>query len=154
MTLIHAYVAGPFSGKTRAAVDANIDAAIQCGIELARICVSPIIPHANTSHPAFETIQPYDFWIEATMDLMLQQDILFLMPNWAQSSGATKERAKAIEVGMPLFTNREHLKKALPDLLKLKQDFFQPLSAIRGHWSRPTWPLLKEQLFGSRYFET
>jgi hypothetical protein len=61
------YIAGPFSGATRADVERNIASAELAGLAVARMGAFPFIPHANTRHPAFEEAQPYDFWIAGTV---------------------------------------------------------------------------------------
>jgi hypothetical protein len=49
-----AYIAGPFSSKTREGVEANILKATLAGIDVTKLGVFPVIPHANTAHPEFE----------------------------------------------------------------------------------------------------
>lgn len=97
------YVAGKFSAKTREGVEANIAHAVACSLDVARVGGFPVCPHANTAHPDFETVQPYPFWIEGTMLLMLACDALFMVPGWEQSSGARGERDRALAEDMPVF---------------------------------------------------
>jgi hypothetical protein len=98
-----AYIAGPFSGKTRADVDANIARAVALGLEVAKLGVCPMIPHANTAHPEFEHVQPYQFWIAATMAQLRRCDIIVMVDGWERSSGATGEHAEAQLLKMPTF---------------------------------------------------
>jgi hypothetical protein len=108
--LILVYVAGPFSAPTREGVEANIDAAVELGLRVAEIGLYPVIPHANTRHPAFEKLQPYKFWIEGTVTLMRRAcDALILVPKWENSTGATEERADMIVRGKPVFETIEDL---------------------------------------------
>jgi hypothetical protein len=64
------YVAGPFSGKgatreeQRADTELKIKRAEALGLKVARLGAYPVIPHCNTSHPEFEDVQPYQFWID------------------------------------------------------------------------------------------
>lgn len=109
-SVVLVYVAGPFSSSTRDGVEANIRAAEDVGIEVARIGACPVIPHANTSRPEFEQLQPYEFWIEATRLLMIRCDAVLMMQNWEKSTGATDERALALELKMPVFYTIEELK--------------------------------------------
>lgn len=97
------YVAGPFSGPTRADVERNICNAECTGVLLAQRGVFPVIPHANTSDPDFEKVQPYQFWIEGTMKLMEKCDAVFMTGDWQNSKGATAERERALELGIPVF---------------------------------------------------
>lgn len=104
------YVAGKFSGKTRADVEANIAYAVHAGVAIAKLGGMPMIPHANTAHPAFEEVQPYQFWIQGTMQQLEACNAVFLVPGWTQSSGARGEKARAEELGMPVFENLVELK--------------------------------------------
>lgn len=110
MSLELVYVGGPFSGKTRADVEENIRRAVLLGVEVAKLGVLPVIPHANTSAPAFEEVQGYEFWIAATMELLRRCDAIILTPDWERSSGARGEKADAESRGQPVFHTLEELK--------------------------------------------
>ncbi len=97
------YVAGPYSGATREAVEANIRVAEELGLEVARLGACPVIPHTNTSHPKFEEIQGYEFWIAATAKLLTRCDALVTTTNWEHSRGARGEVRLAQEREMPVF---------------------------------------------------
>jgi hypothetical protein len=97
------YIAGKFTGKTRADVDQNIAAAVALALEVARIGAMPVCPHSNTSHPDFESLQPYTFWIDGTLELLRRCDAVVMVDNWRDSSGAKGEREEAIKLGMPVF---------------------------------------------------
>jgi len=108
------YVAGAFSAKTRAGVEANIRAAEELGIRAAKLGLYPVIPHCNTSHPAFELVQPYPFWIEGTLALLMRCDALITVPGWENSSGARGEVAWARgETGPWLVQVFYRIKRAL-----------------------------------------
>lgn len=97
------YIAGPFSGKDRNEVHANIHRAELLGLKVAELGAYPIIPHANTSLPAFEAVQPYTFWIEATGELLERCDAVLFTDDWERSSGARGENKLAINAGLPRF---------------------------------------------------
>lgn len=99
------YVAGPFSAPDRAGVEANIASATAAGLELARRGLYPVIPHANTAHPAFEDVQPYQFWIRGTLEQMRRCDAVFLVHGWDKSRGATAEKVEAESLGLPVFAS-------------------------------------------------
>lgn len=107
--MILVYVAGPFSAPTRAGVEANIARAVAVGLEVARIGLYPIIPHANTAHPDFEKIQPYTFWIGATMAMLKPCRAMVLVPGWETSSGARSENAWMVERCRPVFASVKDL---------------------------------------------
>ena len=61
------YVAGPYTASTRAEVAQNIAAAVNVGLEVARLGGYPLVPHSMTSDERFERVQGYQFWINATL---------------------------------------------------------------------------------------
>jgi Domain of unknown function (DUF4406) len=103
------YCAGPFSGPSRADVEHNIRRAVDLSIEVARLGAMPVCPHANTAHPDFEKVQPYRFWIDATMALLRVCDAVILTPDWTRSSGAKGEAREAYRLGLPVFYSLDGL---------------------------------------------
>lgn len=103
------YIAGPYSAKTRAGVEANIARAVALGIQVARLGAMPVIPHANTAHPDFEAVQPYQFWIKGTMRLLHVSDAVILTDDWETSGGARGEEAEARELCKPVFKTVQEL---------------------------------------------
>ncbi len=110
------YIAGPFSAPTREGVEANIAAAVALGIEVAKLGAMPVIPHANTAHPEFERVQPYQFWIGGTMALLRACGACAMVQRWEHSSGAKGERLEMLRLGRPVFYELPELKRWLSDL--------------------------------------
>jgi hypothetical protein len=101
------YIAGPFSGATRAEVAWNIASAELAGLAVARMGVFPFIPHTNTGHESFEKAQPYDFWIAGTMAMLYRCDAVLMVDEWQRSKGAVGERDAALRIGMPVFDSSQ-----------------------------------------------
>lgn len=97
------YIAGPFSGADRTIVEANIRRAALRGLEVAKLGACPIVPHSNTSLPEYEHVQPYQFWITATLEMLRRCDALLTVPGWELSSGARGEVVHMIGRGKPIF---------------------------------------------------
>lgn len=97
------YVAGKFTAPTRAGVEANIAAAERVGLEVAHLGCMPLIPHTNTAHPGFELAQPYQFWIDGTLELLRRCDALITVSGWESSNGAKGEVVEAQRLGKPVF---------------------------------------------------
>lgn len=102
------YVAGPFSAPDRSGVDQNIGRAEAVGLALAREGLFPVVPHANSSDPGYEYLQPYQFWIDGTMELLKRCDAVVTVPGWENSKGAVGEVEEALRRGMPVFHKIAH----------------------------------------------
>lgn len=92
------YIAGPYRGKTREAVELNIATARRVALLIAQAGHMPVIPHANTA--GFEHLDPDipdQFWLDGTLALMLKCDAVVLCPGWDKSSGTLAEIRKAVE---------------------------------------------------------
>ena len=116
----HVYIAGPFSptqrqkyarlpddGRSdeqfaRDCISVNVLKAKQLGVEVAKLGVYPVIPHANSDHPGFEC-QDYDFWIKGTLEQMRRCNTVLFTDDWQESDGASGENRHALESGMYCF---------------------------------------------------
>ena len=98
------YIAGPYSATTREGVEANIARAVALGIEVARLGAMPVIPHANTAHPEFNDAQPYDFWIDGTLELLRRCDAVIVTDDYRRSTGARGEVRDALARSQLVFT--------------------------------------------------
>lgn len=101
--MILVYVAGPFSAPTREGVDVNILRAVDLGVEVAKLGAFPVIPHANTSDPRFEHVQPYEFWIRSTLALLSGCRALITVPGWENSTGTRGEVSWMLRRGRRVF---------------------------------------------------
>jgi len=97
------YVAGPYSAPTIEGRTANIHAAWLVGCQVATLGVYPVVPHTNTQH--MDKIQDWQWWIDATLELMLRCNAVLMMEGWEKSRGARGEEAMAKKVGIPVFYN-------------------------------------------------
>lgn len=97
------YVAGPYSADTVEGRSANIKAAWKAGCQVAALGVYPVVPHMNTAH--MDKIQDWQWWIDATLELMLRCNAVLMMAGWEKSRGARGEEAMAKKVGIPVFYN-------------------------------------------------
>lgn len=98
---IMVYVAGPYRGKTRRDVAKNIQRAVDVGEEIANMGMVPMIPHAATG--PLDGVQDDEYWLDATMEMMIRCDAVYMMSDWGRSDGARLERDMAIELGIPVF---------------------------------------------------
>ena len=115
------YVAGPFSGPSRDAVELNIQAAEAASLLVSKLGAMPICPHANTANAAFEKAQGYEFWIEGTAELLRRCDAAIFIWGWESSSGAQKEFKLAVAEKIPAFMNYDELKLALESCSVLRR---------------------------------
>ena len=101
--MIVIYVAGPYTAPDRAGTEANIAAAAELGLRVAELGACPLVPHCLTSDPRFETVQPYEFWIDGTAELLRRSDAVIFTEDWERSSGARGENVLADELSIPRF---------------------------------------------------
>lgn len=99
------YVAGPYRGLNHAAIELNIQSATAVGTEAIRKGWSPIIPHKNTAHLDQILNLPDQYWLDATMELMLRSDAVVLCPGYERSAGTAGEIREARLRGIPVFTS-------------------------------------------------
>lgn len=112
--MIHlVYIAGPFSAPTREGVEENIRRATEAGIEVARLGLFPVIPHANTGHPEFERVQNYEFWCEGTMMLLEKCHAILMLPGWEKSRGSRAELRFAQFRRMPIYLSLDVLRDVI-----------------------------------------
>jgi hypothetical protein len=88
---------------TRDAVEENIAHAGALALEVAKLGAFPMCPHLNTSLPEFEDVQPYDFWIDGTNEMLLRCDVAIGTDNYRESSGARGEAATCKDRNIPAF---------------------------------------------------
>ena len=95
------YVAGKFTGPNSWAIEQNVRAAEDVGMQIALLGAMPVIPHSNTRffHGTFTD----EFWYEGTMELLRRCDAVMLVPGWQKSRGAQTEAAEAKRLGIPVF---------------------------------------------------
>ena len=101
------YVAGPYSAPTEEGRDTNIQEAWTLGCQVATLGALPVVPHMNTAH--MDALQDQQWWLDATLELMLRCDAVIMLPSWPRSHGATNERAVALKVGLPVFETMPEL---------------------------------------------
>ena len=113
------YVAGPYRGKSGAhdssvynEIEENIRRAEAAAIRLWDAGFGVMCPHLNTIH--FEVKCPNvgtKAYLETDLQLLESCDILYLLPGWEGSLGSVGEKDRAKELGLPIYTNIEHLIK-------------------------------------------
>ena len=100
------YIAGPFSGANAWEVEKNVREAEVLGMQVAELGAAPLVPHSIGRF--YNGTLTYQFWIKATLALMLKSDGVLFTPRWKESAGATAERKEA-ERFMPVFDTLEDL---------------------------------------------
>lgn len=64
--------------------------------------VPAFCPHAGGIFPSAYDV-PYEQWIAYDLAVLARCTHLILLPYWEQSSGARRERDRALELGLPVW---------------------------------------------------
>lgn len=96
-----AYISGPYRGKTENEVVANIKAAEVVAIKYWRLGYAVICPHKNTA--LFDGICSEDVFLEGDIEIMKRCDVVVMMKEWRNSSGARKELEIATRNGLAII---------------------------------------------------
>jgi len=85
------YVAGPYRSLSAWGVEQNVRKAEAVALEIARDTgLAVLCPH--TMNRFYEGTLPDKYWLEATQELMLRADFLFMVDGWEKSTGSQAER--------------------------------------------------------------
>lgn len=95
------YIAGKFRAKNRWEQVQNIRRAEEAGMSVAELGCIPVIPH--TLYGEWDGTLTDQFWLDATMELMLLCDSVFVIENWRTSTGTIGEIERAEIEEMPVF---------------------------------------------------
>lgn len=103
------YVAGKYSDTDFWNIDRNIHKARKVAIALVEAGFAPITPHLNHYHFEDDCEATYGQYLAGDLAILKRCDIVFLLDNWRDSAGATKERLFAMEHKIPIFVSLEGL---------------------------------------------
>ena len=101
------YVAGPFRGDSHWDIEQNIRRAEELSLKVWRMGHVGLCPHTNTRF--FQNAAPDHIWLEGDLELLRRCDAILFTPDWARSSGASKERELAEALKMPMFFSIDEL---------------------------------------------
>lgn len=94
------FIAGPFRADTAWGVAENVRAAERIGLEVAKLGIFPVIPHAN-SHLFLGQLEEESFWLPGYQLLMDRCDCLVLLPGWTNSAGTKAEHSRWVRTRDP-----------------------------------------------------
>jgi hypothetical protein len=97
------YIAGPMTGIEKYNYPAFFEAACQ----LALAGYEPV----NPATIGVQKGQPYEFYIESGMKMLLQSDAVAVLPGWEESNGAKLEIEVAYATGMRIAPVDEWLQE-------------------------------------------
>ena len=95
------YVAGPYRAQNAWLVELNIRKAEMMAFQIASLGAVPLCPHTMTRF--FNGTQTDEFWINATLELLMHSDAIMLLNEWERSEGSRGERDYALKHSMPIF---------------------------------------------------
>jgi len=95
------YIAGPFRAETPWKVEQNIRRMEDVALEVAKIGAVPLCPH--TMYRYFDKSLPDEFWLDATVGLLLRCDAILMCGEWIRSAGSRNELEVAEAICMRDF---------------------------------------------------
>ena len=99
--MLIAYTAGPYRAITYPQLCGNILIARQVAESLWRLGFAVICPHTNSAH--FGARVPEEKFLPGYLRILEVCDLLVLLPNWEESSGARAEESFARKRQIPKY---------------------------------------------------
>lgn len=97
------YLSGPMTAKHGYIVEENVTAGVKVALELMAAGVPCMVPHLWGGFPSAWTAIPWEAWLEYDYASIDRCTHVVMLPRWASSSGAVKERDYALEKGVPVL---------------------------------------------------
>lgn len=96
-----AYVAGKYRAKTIRGIVENINKAEAVALELWKLGFMVVCPHKNSGLLDGEI--PDEAFLNGDIELMLRCDLIVMIPEWEQSTGAVNEKNIAEKDKMEVY---------------------------------------------------
>ena len=96
-----AYIAGPYRAGHGRTVRENIRSAEIVALKYWKLGYAVICPHLNTAF--FDGEAEDSIWLEGDLEILRRCDVIVLMKNWHESSGAKEERRLAKSLGKEII---------------------------------------------------
>lgn len=103
------YLAGPITPESGIRAEENVAAALRVYLDCLARGVPAICPQLNGAFPSAWTEIPYELWMQLAERLIDRCTHVLLLPRWASSPGARRERACAEQHGKPILGSLEEL---------------------------------------------
>lgn len=112
------YVAGPYSADNEYGVKLNIRAAEDAAVDIWKAGAVAICPHLNTAH--WGNLLSHQEFVDGDLEIVRRCDAVFMVDGWERSSGANRERACALDNGLPVFMFMDVLREWLKNRATLE----------------------------------
>ena len=96
------YLSGPMTAKHGYSIEENVAAGVKAYLHLLKLGVATFCPHLGGAFPSAWSDVPYETWLELDYAVIDRCTHVVLMDRWAESTGATLEKAYAERVGKPV----------------------------------------------------
>lgn len=132
MLNVLAYVSGPYRDKRGVRfVEENIRKAEAVAVELWRLGLATICPHANTRH--FDGVVPCDEFIAGDLVMVSRCDLIVMIEGWENSEGAKAELEHAKQSGVDVAywpQDREKLERTVQHCKKIEERHKQRMQEV------------------------
>jgi hypothetical protein len=99
------YIAGKYRGQNENEVWENIMLARKHALELWKQGYAVICPHTNSIFMGHGTEDKdcFDLFIKGDLEFIKRCDVIYLLPNWKESTGAKMELKEAKRLGLEII---------------------------------------------------
>lgn len=101
------FISGPYSGVNAWDVEKNVRACEELVLQVASMGVAPIC--LNVMGRFFNGTLVHSAWLNVALEQLRRSDALLLANGWQWSHGCGVEHKLALELGKPIFEQRDTL---------------------------------------------
>lgn len=97
------YLSGPMTASPEWSVEQNCEQGLRAHLTLLKMGIPNFCPHLSGAFPSAWSDVPYETWLQFDFAVIDRCTHMLMLPRWSASKGAVRERAYAIEKGIPVF---------------------------------------------------
>lgn len=109
---VFVYLSGPMTAKDGYTVEENTAAGLRVFLECILSGIPAFCPHLCGGYPSAWSV-PWDAWLHYDKAVIDRCTHVLMLPRWTTSEGAKRERAYALDRGVPVIYTLDDLSPAI-----------------------------------------